>query len=550
MHEPAPLARRQLADLDPFELKDALIRLAKGSSRRDARILLNAGRGNPDWFAVTPREAFFLLGGFAVASARASGKAGELESAPSGAGIAARFRAYLRGLPASPGRNLLRAILKDAESTGEVDVNEFVRELTDGISGNYYPEPPRMLPHVERVVCKYLARELCRDKEPRGALELFAVEGATAGICYLFDSLIQNGLLTKGGRIAMAVPIFAPYVELPELDRYDFDVVQINAVESNPDGSHAWQYPDSEIDKLRDSSIQALFVVNPSNPPSVAIRNSTMRRLASVVRKHRPDLLIISDDVYAPFVAEYRSLLSLLPKNTICLYSFSKYFGSTGWRLGVVAVHREFIGNKLISRLPAARQAAISSNYRHLAANPARLPFIDRVVADSRRVALNHTAGLSSPQQVQMALLALSELLDASGQYRRKVRKLLSDRLKALYAGLGAPLSSEPLRAAYYCELDLMAWAVKRHGGDFAEYLAVNHDPLDLVLTLARDYSIVVLPCGGFAGPPWSVRVSLANLPRSACFAIGKAIVEITGRYVRQWRKTQGMSRVSPGGPS
>ncbi|GAA2367764.1 hypothetical protein Cme02nite_28390 [Catellatospora methionotrophica] len=32
--------------------------------------MLNAGRGNPDWIATTPREAFFLLGPFSIAESR------------------------------------------------------------------------------------------------------------------------------------------------------------------------------------------------------------------------------------------------------------------------------------------------------------------------------------------------------------------------------------------------------------------------------------------------------------------------------------------------
>ena len=46
------------------------------------------------------------------------------------------------------------------------------------------------------------------------------------------------------------------------------------------------------------------------------------------------------------------------------------------------------------------------------------MKFVDRMVADSRRVALNHTAGLSLPQQVQMALFALFCLVDANNPTR------------------------------------------------------------------------------------------------------------------------------------
>ena len=43
---------------------------------------------------------------------------------------------------------------------------------------------------------------------------------------------------------------------------------------------------------------------------------------------------------------------------------------------------------------------------------PENVPFIDRIVADSRQVSLNHTAGLSTPQQVQMAFFSAFTLID------------------------------------------------------------------------------------------------------------------------------------------
>ncbi|EPG4835953.1 hypothetical protein P4E27_003859, partial [Acinetobacter baumannii] len=44
------------AKLSPFELKDNLIELAQ--SKTD-RMMLNAGRGNPNFLATIPRRAFF-----------------------------------------------------------------------------------------------------------------------------------------------------------------------------------------------------------------------------------------------------------------------------------------------------------------------------------------------------------------------------------------------------------------------------------------------------------------------------------------------------------
>ena len=54
----------------------------------------------------------------------------------------------------------------------------------------------------------------------------------------------------------------------------------------------------------------------------------------------------------------------------------------------------------------------LNERYKHLCQNPTELSFMDRLVADSRQVALNHTAGLSTPQQVRMAFFSLFALID------------------------------------------------------------------------------------------------------------------------------------------
>jgi aspartate 4-decarboxylase len=173
-------------------------------------------------------------------------------------------------------------------------------------------------------------------------------------MCYIFDSLMLNHLLHRGDTIALGVPTFTPYIEIPHFDRYMFKVVNIDAAkELRPDGSHSWQYADAEIDKLADKRIKAFFLVNPSNPPSYAMRASSMKRLVKLVKTKRPDLIIITDDVYGTFVPGFRSLMAELQQNTIGVYSYSKHFGCTGWRLGVVAVHQNNIFDKMLAKLPA-----------------------------------------------------------------------------------------------------------------------------------------------------------------------------------------------------
>ena len=59
----------EFEDLSPFELKDKLIEIASSSADR---MMLNAGRGNPNFLATHPRRAFLRLGDFAVEEAERS----------------------------------------------------------------------------------------------------------------------------------------------------------------------------------------------------------------------------------------------------------------------------------------------------------------------------------------------------------------------------------------------------------------------------------------------------------------------------------------------
>ena len=70
------------------------------------------------------------------------------------------------------------------------------------------------------------------------------------------------------------------------------------------------------------------------------------------IRKIKPDLILLTDDVYGTFVNGFKSLISIAPNNTILVYSYSKYFGATGWRLGVIGIHENNVFDKMIARLP------------------------------------------------------------------------------------------------------------------------------------------------------------------------------------------------------
>src|SRR5512139_1569722 len=99
-------AFRRFERMSPFEIKDELIRRARGGSA-----FLNAGRGNPNWIATHPREAFFLLGQFALSECRRARDEGILAGMPAKTGIGLRFESFLDSSTAEPGAAFLRAAL-------------------------------------------------------------------------------------------------------------------------------------------------------------------------------------------------------------------------------------------------------------------------------------------------------------------------------------------------------------------------------------------------------------------------------------------------------
>ncbi|MVX63250.1 aspartate 4-decarboxylase [Clostridium chromiireducens] len=523
-------------EISPFEFKNKLISLAEGQRAKSARVLLNAGRGNPNWTAATPREAFFTFGLFAVEETRSVWNDGDLAGMPRKSGIAERFYEFINKNKEMPGVELLENIINYGIRDMGFDADKWVVELTDAIIGDNYPSPDRMLINIERIVHEYLVQELCYNKPPVGKFNIFAVEGATAAMCYIFDSLIANELLARGDKIALMVPVFTPYLEIPHLPRYNFEIVHINATELTKDGTHTWQYPESELNKLKDTSIKALFVVNPSNPPSVAMKNESVKQLISIVENDNPNIMIISDDVYSTFVNNFRSLMADLPFNTIGVYSYSKYFGVTGWRLGTIALYDENIFDKLLRELPEDKQIELRQRYGGLSTTPNNVKFIDRIVADSRQVALNHTAGLSTPQQVQMAFFSAFALLDKKNKYKTQTKNICKRRQKILFNGLGLDLREDPYDAAYYTEFDLLEWATCYYGKEFGEYLQEKYKPVDILYRLAEESAIVLLSGGGFKGPEWSIRISLANLNDDAYSEIGKELHKILEEYVQSWK--------------
>ena len=139
--------------------------------------------------------------------------------------------------------------------------------------------------------------------------------------------------------------------------------------------------------------------------------------------------------------------------------------------------------------------------------------FIDRMVADSRQVALNHTAGLSLPQQVQMTLFAAFALLDEDESYKTRTRSIVNHRLARLYEGMESRSARRPAPCRATTRRST-SWAGRSSATGRVRRLARRGPRTDRPGRAPRRAAgVVLLHGGGFDGPQWSVRV-LARQPR------------------------------------
>lgn len=519
---------QKLAVLSPFELKDALIQVASESDR----MMLNAGRGNPNFLATTPRHGFFQFGRFAMAeSERSFVYMDGVGGFPQRAGIEARFEIFTTANAGQPGTRFIAAAVSYVRDQLGLSAGDFIYEMCEAILGCNYPVPDRMLRMSEIVVGQYIHQEMIGLHPFVGRFDMYAVEGGTAAMTYLFNSLRENGLLEPGDTIALGMPIFTPYIEIPQLNDYQLIETPIDAPPENN-----WQFTRQELQKLLDPKVKAFFLCNPSNPPSVKLSDEVLEIIADIVRQ-RPDLIILTDDVYGTFADDFKSLFAICPHNTILVYSFSKYFGATGWRMGVVATHEDNILDRQIAALPEARRQELDKRYCSITTAPRQLKFIDRLVADSRTVALNHTAGLSTPVQAQMVMFSLFCLMDEPQSYKKAMKRIVLRRKEALYRELGLPLPVDPNSVSYYHLLDMQDIATQLYGAQFGEWILTRLQPNEALFRIAQETSIVLLPGRGFGGTHASGRVSLANLNEYDYANIGRALRRMAQEFFELFEK-------------
>lgn len=508
--------------LSPFELKNKLISLAKKSKSKH---FLNAGRGNPNFFNIFVRKVFGILHNSAIEiSSNTSNNAIDTKTYPTYNSKINYKEELLKKIKNNINNNHLQKYYKFIKDFLDyLDNNKLIHNFIISLIGCFYPSPPQIQPSTQKIVEKFMFDLIFKNKsinEKPENFEYFVTEGAAAGILYVFNSLSTNGLLNPKDKIAIITPIFSPYLEMPKLKQYDLNIVELKG-----DPNKEYSLSNDEMDKLKDKSIKALFMVNPANPGEYSLPSQNIDYIGQIVSNHRKDLIVVSDSVYAPFVNEFNSFMYSCPKNTIEIFSLSKYFGVTGWRLGIVMINKNNNLNKLLFDLPKYKVEKLNKRYEIASTKPEKLTLMERIIMDSRQVAEAHVGGLSTPQQAIMALFLYYNLHDYHLEYKRDLQELLKTRIKLVYSKLGFEPLIDNRSTNYYSLIDILK-SSKLLFGEKGLLNIKKHNYIEFLFHLASKYGVVLLPGKGFGDTEWKIRISLANLETNSYKLIGDCLYE------------------------
>jgi aminotransferase len=116
---------------------------------------------------------------------------------------------------------------------------------------------------------------------------------------------------------------------------------------------------------------RAILFCSPSNPTGTVFAEPALRELARLALAH--NLVIITDEAYEYFVFDDHKHFSLasMPEmegRVISCFTFTKTYAMTGWRIGYLHAHQDWIPQIKKAHIPFAICAPVASQYAALAA--------------------------------------------------------------------------------------------------------------------------------------------------------------------------------------
>lgn len=218
------------------------------------------------------------------------------------------------------------------------------------------PAPPQGLPELREAIAAKLRRDNQIPVEADGVL----VTNGSQEALYL----VMHALVDDGDEILVPDPRYSGYdqaiqqaggkkVLLPTLPEHNFELQPHVVADAGT------------------ARAKVLLLIDPGNPTGSVISPSNLRGIARIAQER--GLVVIADEIYEKYVyppGEHLSIASLpgMFERTVTINGFSKAYAMTGWRVGYVAGHPDFIRVLAALKHGVSRRTTTVSQYAALAA--------------------------------------------------------------------------------------------------------------------------------------------------------------------------------------
>ena len=231
---------------------------------------------------------------------------------------------------------------------------------------NRYTQTQGIAPLRERLR-KEMSAEIGRDVG-----EVLITSGVSGG---LFLAILAT--IDPGDEVLFLDPYFVMYKHLVTMAGGTPVIV-----DSYPD----FRFRAERVEKAITPKTKVLILNSPSNPTGVVMSQAEVDAAVAVAKKH--DLLLISDEIYEPFLYETSGFGKLASpaasyEKTIILRGFSKSHAMTGWRLGYAAGPEAIIGQ--MTKLQQYTYVCAPSPLQHAALAAMDIPMTEAVAAYRRK---------------------------------------------------------------------------------------------------------------------------------------------------------------------
>ena len=329
-------------------------------------------------------------------------------------------------------------------------VTNFVREkIEEGLCDRY--SLTNGLPELrEEISLSLRSEQLHYDPDDEILVTAGSIEAITAALL---------GLTSPGDEVIVPSPSYVSYAACIRLAGCEPRFVKL-------DEDQHFDLSIDDIERAINRKTRVIFYCNPNNPTGTVYSEEKTIELVKLAREH--DLVILTDEVYKDFYYTHQKHSSpvFLPdtrEQVVRVFSFSKAYAMTGWRVGYLhadrSLVRRIIGyhDAMVTCAPVASQYAALAALRFAAQDIERFRaeyLVRRNVLLERLDLLSHVLDYQTPQAAYFAFPRIKDSVPLARQSNELAYDILDKVGLALVPGIAfGPSGESHLRISFGREL-------------------------------------------------------------------------------------------------